>query len=267
MPFTDRQREWLPPLVITGLPWFRASSYVNSRLKQFREEHSDFNLYLTELERLIKGRIPNEDYKPIVHLLENNICFIDKDFINLFVKLYNLCLSPKQTLDYIDDCHDLYLFIKNNTYHLSDYFEVYIKKCSWDAKTRKFIEIVLLPEKQIDREANYYHFKLTIPSLLLSNSSGPYVDQYDAKIELINNAQNSFNDALMLFKNCDEKTLTRILFADCVKQLEERDIIKLICNKDMGEDISVSEYGVPFKMGIQRLEIKKSDGCCLPNEV
>ena len=254
MPFTDRQREWLPPLAITGLPWFRASSYVNSRLKQYREEHPDFNLYLIELERLIKDRNPNNDYKSIVHLLENNICWIDKSFINIFIKLYNLCLSPKQTLDYIDDCYNRYLFIKNNTYHLSDYFEVYIRKCSWDAKTRKFIEIVLLPDKQIDREANYYHFKLTIPSLLLSSSSGLYVDRYDAKIELVNNSPNQFDDALVFFKHWDEKTLTRALFTDCVRQLEEQSIIKLIGNKDIGEGISVREYEAPFETGIQRLK-------------
>ena len=258
MTFADRQREWLSPLVITGLPWFRASSYVNSRLKQYRKEHPGFDLYLIELERLIKSRIPSKDYKPIVHLLENNVCWIDKDFINIFIKLYNLCLSPKQTLDYIDDCYNLYLFIKNNTYHLSDYFEVYIRKCSWDAKTRKFIEIVLLPEKQIDREANYYHFKLTIPSLLLSNSMGPYVDQYDAKIELVNDSPNIFNDALMLFKNLGEKALTRNLFADSVKQLEEQSAVELINSKETNEGILIREYAVPFEVGVQKSSIKKA---------
>lgn len=112
----DRKREQLDPLVITGLPWFRACSYVNYRIKKYREEHPDFNLYLDELEKLIKVKTTGDEFKSLINLLNNDICYVDRDIINTFIKFYNLDLSPKQTFECLCHCSELYRFINSNLY-------------------------------------------------------------------------------------------------------------------------------------------------------
>lgn len=54
MGFKERRREWLHKPTFNGAPASWNTRYFQLRLKGFREEHGEFDEFLTEIKKLIR---------------------------------------------------------------------------------------------------------------------------------------------------------------------------------------------------------------------
>ena len=114
------------------------------RLRMFRSEHPDFDKFLIVIgDSLSKDN--DYDFKNIIKFIndqaDGNWISDSRSIFGTMVKLYNLCLSPKQAVNYIKQCYNLYQFMLNTDYHLYNTYQVLIRRDHFDGKARKFINI------------------------------------------------------------------------------------------------------------------------------
>ena len=152
----DRTRPILEVPVYSGVPASWATKFLQSKLKKYRECNPLFDEYLNNTYEEIKGR--NLSYcDNILLLLEGDAkptwITPSKSILRTIIKLFNYDLSSKQTVDYIEKCHDAYEFLLNNELKVSKEYSVFAKSCSWDNNTRDFIKLSLEPVKT---SKNYY---------------------------------------------------------------------------------------------------------------
>lgn len=235
MEFKDRSRELLTKPSFSGVPISWATKYLNGRVKKFREEHHEFDSYLKEVENLIK--------KENLHYLDNLILFLTykgesnwispKDSIfDLFIKLFNYDLSPKQTLYYIKKAYEIYVFLTKNTYILDNEYEVSNERSRWGSKIRRFIKVYLKPLHKLKEDNSGYYFSIKFGSLSIDDPINDFSVKVDTSIEVISN--NEFiKDSLVLFEHYQYKEFYTNLFNFTIKELTSKGIIK---------ELSVKEY-------------------------
>ena len=247
--FEDRTRVWLHKPLIHSVPVSAVRIYLNQRLAKLRKEYSEFDSFLIEVGELLKKE-NNNDYLNIIRLIEgdaeSNWISPSKSLLTVLIKLFNLCLSPKQAVNYIKECYQLYCFMNTTTYRIDDEYEVSIRRSRWDSKPRKFINILVIPNQQIDNWDNYYWFNITFSDLVIEDYVNDIVCQCDTTFE-IRNGQEKFEDTLMLFVYYQYKDLLRNIFNTVIKRLKKLGIIKLV-SKDKEYESSY-QYEIPAEVG------------------
>ena len=215
-----RNREWIHKPIITGVPVSRASEYLRGRLLSFRKEHIEFDIFLNEI-----GKLLDSKYKNLLRFIngetEGNWISPKKSMFDIFIKLFNLCLSPKQAVSYIDECYQIYLKMLSHTYSLSPEYSVSLRRSNYDGKVRKYIEVY------VNSGNHKYSFKVTLPSLVVFDSY-----YCDTEFELL--GDEIYEDSLSLFEYHQDNTrsvLNNVRNA-VIYQLKENGVIKEIDKED-----------------------------------
>ena len=219
-----RGREWLEKPVFHGVPLSSAQAYCQKRLSQFRSEHPEFDMFLNELNKLLKEgshRFPNIE-KFIGGEAEVNWIAPKDVLFDALVGLFNYCFSPQQAYRYICSCHRLYLEMIAMDYELFGRREVSIREDHWDGKPAKFLRVSLRPVVR-EKEEQLFHFAITT-SLTVIEDHGQ-MDSHVDKIEL-RGALPRQEDALRLFENGQNGGLKEKVFETALRVLETEGTIR-----------------------------------------
>ena len=255
MIFEDRKREVLQAPIIRGgaVSWIRR--YIKDKIDGFRKEHEEFDLFLKEIRKLINDNY-DEDYAHIAAYIDSeeyiNGCM---DLCNMFVDLFNLDLSPRQAFDYMQKCHDLYIFIKNANYLLGNDYEISFRASRSHGGPRKYITVTLSPKIELPDWDDHYWFRIIFSSIIVKDHIGDIAFNSDRKIEIIN-CQSKFEHALRLFEYNQGKNLFNRLLETAVQQLIDKKIIKELekYNHSWFKDLIVHKYVFKDSVGFYCLD-------------
>ena len=249
----SREREWIHKPVFHGGPasLSLAEKIFRGRLKRFREEHKEFDGFLIDLFDYLKNE-QDGDYKNLCLFIEgqSEVNWISPGggLFDIFIKLFNLCLSPEQAFNYIKQCHEWYLFMLNADYKISDKPEFSIRKDTWDGKHTKFVEVNVLPKEEPENWDYYYWFRISSSLTVIEDSINDVSCDVD-KIELVCEHE-ELHDALMLFSNHQNKPLLRKVFDTAINSLVDSGLIKEIKTKRFYDSI-IHYYDTDFKIGVE----------------
>ena len=231
----ERIREWIHKPESRGAPLNRVQQYFREKLAKFREEHQQFDYFLLRINELIEEE-NNPDFNNIVKFINgeakaNWIC-ANSSIFKMLVMLFNLCLSPKQAIEYIKECLVLYKEMLKASYEIAWKPTFFVHRSSWDGQYIKFIRFVVIPMNK----QQYCFFSITTPlrirredleCLSLSSDIEIDIDCGDVKLK----------HALMLFEYYQEEELLKKLFQTGIQDLIEKGIIKSVGQKDDSETI------------------------------
>jgi hypothetical protein len=234
----SRNREWIHKPIINGVPVSWAGEYLRKRLVSFRKEHIEFDLFLNEI-----GKLLDNKYKNLLRFIngesEGNWISPKKSMFDVFIKLFNLCLSPTQAVRYIDECYQTYLKMLRHHYYLSNDYSVSLKRCNYDGKVRKFIEVY------VNGPDGEYFYIVNFSSLVIFNS---YF--HDMDIVLVGKNE-KYEDALSLFEYHQDNRRSVLINVrnSLLYELKEKGIIKEINKLDCLGSIGVN-YLVKDEVGL-----------------
>ena len=244
--FIDREREILQKLIIHGGPLNHFTDHMRFRLRDYRQSHPDFNDFLLELREYLIGE-KQYNFSSLIKFIddksEGNWISNPKSIFGIMIKLYNLCLSPKQASDYIKRCYRLYQFMLNADYKLCQSYEVLIRRDSWDGNAKKFIVVNAEPNKHSQEWGDEYWFHVTLSSTIIStfgNTSATYELRTGADI---------FEDTLRLFEYSQECYLRKKILNFILKELDERKIISLVNTEENPLGWTVYTYDIKDEPG------------------
>ena len=225
----NRNREWIHKPVFHGAPVSWAREYFRGRLKKFRNDHKEFDAFLIDLYSYLKDE-KEPDYKNLCLFIEGesetNWISPDGGLFDIFIKLFNLCLSPEQAFEYIKKCHQWYLFLLGAKYKISNKPEFSIRKNALDGKNVSFVDIDVFPKDEPDDWDYYYWFHIST-SLTIVEDYYNYITCHVNEIRLVCNRK-ELEDVLMLFVNHQNKPLLRSVFNTAIKELADNGLIKKI---------------------------------------
>lgn len=231
--FKERTREWIHRPVFHGAPISWAKEYFQSRLKQFRKEHNQFDDFLIEINRLMKAE-HNKDFTNLEKFIdgeaETNWISPRKTMFDAFVKLFNLCLSPQQAFNYIKGCLLLYREMLENEYTLCVEPKLSIRGSSWNGCEYKFITFSVKPKNKLKRWDNEYWFNITTDLQIIEEYSNDIIIHLD-EFRLIASFE-QLEDTLMLFEYHQNKGLLRKVFNAGIKELKTKGVIKEVDQED-----------------------------------
>ena len=202
----SRVREILPKLIMIGGPLGGFTPFMRRRLKEYRKAHPDFDKYLSAIKKfLIKEK--HRDYKTLIEFLDNNsngfTIHASDSIFAMMNKLYNLCLSPNQTVDYINKCYDVCQSMLNSNYCLYSTYEVSICLDSVYGKAHKYVTLHVVTDKEQSVLCKYdYYFKVTLNPLQAHSFLGGNKVELETKLDI-------YHDALSLFENAQNEYLKR----------------------------------------------------------
>ena len=211
----DRKREWIHKPVYGCGPLNNMKNYFRRRLQEFREEHKEFDEFLVGLHALLKKE-PDPDYKNLCLFLEGEAevnwitpkrgCMFDA-----FIKLFNLCLSPRQAYKYIKECHKWYLFMLKAEYIPSSEIEVCVEEKGNPIKKTTYLEFDIKPKREPICQGFYYEFRVKKPLKTAETKIG-----FDDDCVSMLFGNEKLKDALMLFayyqnKNPVERAVAYII--------------------------------------------------------
>ena len=227
MSLENRTREWIHKPVFNGAPVSWATEYFQRRLKRFRDEHKEFDEFLNELGTLLKKE-KHLAYQNLKTFINWDACCNwispSKGLFDIFIKLYNLCLSPKQAFDYIKECHKLYLFMTKNEYYIWDNVEKYFKRNNFDGKRCKFINVDMRPKNDHPNSDYFYWFRISAPLVVVEDKNND-LDCFGPNIELVTRHE-MVEDTLMLFQYHQNKPFLKNVFYTMIQKLEKDGVIK-----------------------------------------
>ena len=195
----ERARPFLLEPVYHGAPLSWVQKYFRGRLHSFRKENAEFDEFLNGIEKEINER--QLDYCGNILLFLNgeaepNWISPKNSLFKMFIKLYNYDFSSKQAVDYIEKCHETYLFLIDNKLKLSNEYSVYSKRNRWDGSTIDYLEISLSPIKETKDWDDYYFIDLVFGSYQEHNRD---LD-YSCNLEIhIKSGREIYEDSLKLF--------------------------------------------------------------------
>ena len=229
----DRERERIQRLIIRGGPLCHFTDHMRYRLRDYRSKHPDFDKFLVSIrDYLLEDKKYTFDniVKFVNDGAEGNWISDSRSIFNMMIKLYNLCLSSKQAANYIKHCYNLYQFMLNTDYKLYNSYQVSIRRDNYDGQARKFISVILEPNKSSQEWGDEYWFDITLSSL--------HVDASYTSVEIkLRTGAEIFEDALGLFEYSQEQYLKHKLLKSVIKELEDRRIIVL--SKETKSDFGV----------------------------
>ena len=233
MSLEDRKRKIIHKLTFQGVPLSWAREYILGRFKSYRKDNPEFDVFLDEIGELLKAE-KNDDYANLIKLINNegegNWITPSKSMLTAFVKLYNLCLSPKQAFAYIKKCLTEYKKMSNNTYQLCDKPQLSIRRSRWDGRESKFISFSVKP-KTVSKNWDYiYWFDITTSLKMIEDCVNDITTHVDEFILRCHN--DMLEDALMLFEYHQNKNFLRKVFETGIKELVKQGIIRETIQKD-----------------------------------
>ena len=248
----NRTREWIHKPVFHGAPVSWAEKYFRGRLIKFREEHKQFDVFLNDLNVFLKKE-KNGDYKNLRLFIEGesktNWISPSGSLFDVFIKLYNLCLSPEQAYKYIKECREWYLFMLNSEYRISDDIQFSIKRNNETGRNSKFVDINVTPIEEPDNWDYYYWFHISTSLTVVEDHFNDIACHID-KINLICGHE-ILHDALMLFVNEQNKPLLRNVFDTAIKALVDKGLIKEIKTKQFYDWI-IHYYDTEVAIGVEK---------------
>lgn len=257
----ERTREWIEKPVFYGAPLSWVKEYFQGRLIDFRRKHHEFDEFLNELGELLEKE-NNQDYRNIIRFIkgdtEPNWVTSNRSLFNIMIKLYNLCLSPKQAYEYIKECQRIYRTMVDNIYELDDSFKISIRRSRWNGKARKFINCSLSPKNKINDRDYYWWFDIAFSDFVYDDHFNDIDLQCDVSVE-IRSGKDIFKDALSLFDYHQRKEFRRKLFYKAIDEFLNEGILK---NKkevkiDFLKDYA-SEYNIDYNGGFYEISEIKS---------
>ena len=247
----NRTREWIHKPVFHGAPVSWAREYFRGRLAKFRVEHKEFDAFLKNIYVHLQKE-KDSDYKNLCLFIEGksetNWISPSGGLFDVFIKLFNLCLSSEQAFGYIKECHKWYLFMLNADYKISDKPEFSIRKSTWDGKNAKFISVNVLPKEEPKNWDYYYWFHISTSLKVVEDNFNDILCHVD-KIKLVCGHE-KLHDALMLFSNHQNKPLLRKVFNTVINSLIDSGYIKEI-KKEQFYDWIIHYYDTDFKIGVE----------------
>ena len=229
----ERTREWIHKPVFHGAPVSWAQKYFQGRLEEFRDEHKEFDEFLNEIGELINLE-NNHDFDNIKKFIsgesEANWVSPKQSLFDVLIKLFNLCLSPKQTSDYMKECLAQYKTMLEADYILSGEPQISLRKDTWDGKESKFISFRVKPTKDIENRNYGYCFEITTSLKIIEddlNDIRTHIDEFELRSGL-----EIFEDALMLFEYYQNRGLLRKVFNTGINQLETQGVIKEVSQEN-----------------------------------
>lgn len=222
--FSERSREWIHKPVIHAGPLSYIREYVQSQLEQFREEHKQFDAFLIEVGASIKAE-DNHDLENIERFIdggaETSWIYERRSMFDALIKLFNLCLSPRQAFEYIKECLALYKEMLNADYQLRGSPCLSIRRRLWASKEDRFVSFRVEPETETEGRDCRYSFAITIPPATGNVSGNDITRQVEFRCD-----DDRFEDALMLFEFHQNRGLLRKVYDSAIRGLEQYDAIK-----------------------------------------
>lgn len=228
----ERTRQWIEDIHFGyyGLP-IHALEVFRGGYKKIRSEYPKFDEFLKKLGELLK-RENNDDYKNIIRFIniditikEVNWISTNKSLLNILVKLYNLCLSPNQALEYIKRCHEVYQKMINSNYHLHKLFLTDIEVCK-NSRKEKTIDCYMISDKETASD-DTFEFKIHI------NDTFRVMERYydsslsiDENIHLIKK-KNIQEDTLEFFVYYQDKEYLSNIINKAIEELKEYKVLTI----------------------------------------
>ena len=230
---SNKTRELISQPRYFSVPLNHLNEFFRGELRRFRNEHTDFDVFLKELGNFLKE--DNEKYfDNLIRFINNkpkpNWMSPEDCMFTALVKLYNLNLSSKDAYDYIKECLLLFKKMRNTRYQLSNDYKVFTKKSRWDSKERKWINISITPKKLED-----FSFSLSLESLQIEDNFNDMKVHHDVELTLLS-PNEKYLDALMLFEFYQNRGLYRRLHRFAISELTNKRIIKEV---ETGESVGL----------------------------
>ncbi|MCR5078310.1 MAG: hypothetical protein K6B65_00065 [Bacilli bacterium] len=246
MEFKDREREFLEKPRYYGAPLGHLDGYFKGMLEAFRELHPDFDAYLKEIARLLEKK-GEKDLGNVLRFVKGDVLpnWVSPNRGSLFaffIKTYNYCLSPNQTVDHILKCLKLHRKMLSKPLTLVGKIEIITERSSFDGEAHKFIKACLEPASKAKEEA-VYRYEVKLPEIVLLDGLNP-IDHVSDIDFAIKQGREIHEDVLSLFEYHQGGRLLKRLFEEGVDALKQREIIE-------GEETKEGPYGkvLLYKIG------------------
>lgn len=195
----DRTRPFILKPVFYCAPVSWAEKYFRGKLREYRDNHLEFDEYLTEVENEIKSRELTYCENILLFLKgksKTNWFSSRKSLFEMLIKLFNYDFSANQTVDYIEKCYSTYEFLTNNEYKISTEYKVFSKACTWDNSSRDFVGLRLIPINEPKDWNDNYWIDIIFCSLQMVGGDPDHF--YDNEIQL-RSGRDIYQDTLYLF--------------------------------------------------------------------
>ena len=239
MPFEDRTREIIYKKHFYPGPTWKLEENFREHLVDFREEHKKFDEFLIGLGELLKAE-NNDEYSNLIKFIDGkprgNWVASKISMITVFIKLYNLCLSPLQAYEYIKECLALYEKMLAEDYHSQIDF-LNIGANPYDGKKDKIINIEIYANKLsiFSKEENcscYVNFNIltALRGIVVPTKSNNILDAGNMKAF---SYHHKVQEVLTLFEyHQNNKGLLKRVFLEAIKQLQENGDIRLNSHRE-----------------------------------
>lgn len=259
MPFEDRTREIIYKKHFYHGPTWKLEENFRQHLVDFREEHKQFDEFLIGLGEILKAE-NNDEYSNLIKFIDGkprgNWVASKISMITALIKLYNLCLSPKQAFEYIKECNDLYKEMCLCDYVLTGSTELFIVEHR-DEESKCLTFTVVQVARQYSDTLEHIPVSITIAFRLrefeMITCTNDILSYFLGilKFETHSNSEKAM-DALLLFDNYqNNRGLLKYIFMSGIIQLEERGIIwetsrkldghSIVCNFETNLEIGTAE--------------------------
>ena len=239
MLFEDRTREIIYKKHFYPGPTWKLEENFRQHLVDFREEHKQFDEFLIGLGELLKAE-NNDEYSNLIKFIDGkprgNWVASKISMITVFIKLYNLCLSPLQAYEYIKECLALYEEMLAEDYHSQIDF-LNIGANPYDGKKDKIINIEIYANKLsiFSKEENcscYVNFNIltALRGIVVPTKSNNILDAGNMKVF---SYHHKVQEVLTLFEyHQNNKGLLKRVFLEAIKQLQENGDIRLNSHRE-----------------------------------
>lgn len=261
MLFEDRTREIIYKKHFYPGPTWKLEENFRQHLVDFREEHKKFDEFLIGLGEILKAE-NNDEYSNLIKFIDGkprgNWVASKISMITVFIKLYNLCLSPKQAFEYIKECNDLYNEMCHCDYELTGSTELFVMEDCHLHKESKYLTFTVVqvaprfsdPLKHIPVTITLTFRLREFEMITCTNDILSYFLGI-LKFETHSNSEKAM-DALLLFDNYqNNRGLLKYIFMSGIIQLEEKGMIwevsrkldghYIICNFETNLEIGTNE--------------------------
>lgn len=210
------------------------SLMIMAQLKAFRQKFKQFDAFLIELNKCLKAT-NDEAFINIEKLIDGDVdaaywIYSTDTMLDVLIKLYNLCLSPKQAYEYINECKELYKHLLFHNFRLTGTVETSSIHCNYDDKPSKCLRFSVVQIKESydhisDNQLIAFNIETQLRTVRIHFLSN---DMSYMGIHLkFHSDSEKAEDMLKLFENYqDNKGLSKYLYFTGMQQLEKKGIIR-----------------------------------------
>ena len=262
MPFEDRTREIIYKKNFHPGPTLKLEENSRQYLKDFREEHKQFDEFLIGLGELLKAE-NNDEYSNLIKFIDGEPkanWIVPRDtMMDALIKLYNLCLSPKQAFEYIKECNDLYIGLEASDYELCGSAELSVRKERGEEKESKYLNFSVIEARPRWLIYTYLPVSMTMTIRLrdfeIETCTNETFPSTGIVFRDIQSDSEKAMDGLMLFdKYQNNKGLLKYIGIFGVVQFEKRGIIREVSHKLRNQKSLVCNYETNHEIGAIQID-------------